>query len=586
MGQTGRVHSDAVSNPLTRETLTREMQRALDGIGIGWAGWPAEAMNTQLTARHRLTALLLVMDQSPALVNGWPYGADEDIIVRRFPRKKLPWDEESAVFALEAALKIDCMSYVCGPALRGAQVAMDAGARGAALFDALTRCATHLTKLGRSRAGVEEDRRLAERLLATFMPRGLLDLSAVRDGDAWAEPAREAARAAPHVVSETVVLALSGLGHKGLSQTWRKRMEAALVLDGARELIATWLRLAADTAEVVDPVGGQVRLFVAGNDDVVRAAALAARWLTEDEAPAALLGMLARRGAATRPPGTESFALRVATASIDSLLDRGGEADRAELVQLLEDLTRRDLVKKIGAALGAEGTALARDRDEAISKEKARIVRANASPIPALLRAEVDRELREHLDETMRALGFRKSGRTWRRDRGERIDLVNFSSSGPWVAVEYGVYWRALHPEGGPRPAPDTARLKYHELDFYVVEQRWEAEEDDLTELATRMRRMISPFLDSCGSRRFLVGLWTSGTGIPLSARGSGALFLHKKPMPHELALGALALHDDDPAAARWWFAEAARAVDDRPTPFGAAELAYWNARVEQTATS
>ncbi|MFJ4174661.1 DUF4304 domain-containing protein [Microbacterium sp. NPDC089696] len=574
--------SDAASTPLTRESLTREVAHALDGIGVGWAGWPAEARNTQLTPRHRLAALLLVMDQSPALVNGWPYGGDEDAIVRTFPRKKLPWDEASAVFALEAALAIDCMNYVCGPALRGAQVAMDAGARGPALFDVLTRCAAHLTALGPYRWGVDADRRLAERLLAAFMPPGLLDLSAVHDGDGWAEAARETARATPLDAAEAIVRTLADLGHKSLSQTWQKRVQAALVLDGARELVATWLRIAAEVEEVTDPLDGQVRLFVAPNDDVVRAAALTARWLTEEEVPAALLGVLVRRGAATRPPGTESLALRVASASIDSLVARGGDADRAELGRLLEDLTRRDLVKKIGAALGAEGAAVARDRDALIAKEKARVVRAKSDPVPRLLRADVDRELREHLDETLRGLGFRKDGRTWRRDRGDRVDVVNFGSSGPWIAVRYGVYWPALHPEGGPRHVYDTARLTAHDLDVLVVEQSWEAEEDDLVELAVRMRRMISPFLDACGSRRFLVGLWTAGTGIPLSARGSGDLFLNRKPFPHEVALGALALADDDPAAARWWFAEAARSIGERSSRVGVEELAYWNARLQE----
>lgn len=575
--------SDAASTPLTRESLTREMQHALDGIGVGWAGWPTEAMNTQLTPRHRLVALLLVMDQSPANVNGWmPRSAPEGHVLEAFRRKKLPWDEASAVFALEAAIKIDCMNYVCGPALRGAQVAMDAGARGPALFDVLTRCAVHLTGLGQSRWGVDADRRLAERLLAAFMPRGLLDLSAVRDGDGWAEPARAAARETPHEAAETLVLTLSDLGHKSLSQTWQKRVQAALVPDGAREMVATWLRIAADVEEVGDPADGQVRLFVAGNDDVVRAAALTARWLTEQEVPASLLGVLARRGAATRPPGTESLALRVASACIDSLAARGGDADRAELGRLLEDLTRRDLVKKIGAALGAEATAVARDRDAVIAKEKARIVRAKADPLARLLRADVDRELRESLDETMRALGFRKDGRTWRRDRGDRIDVVNFASSGPWVAVQYGVYWSALHPEDGPRHVYDVSRLKAHDLDILVVEQQWEAEEEAMIELAVRMRRMISPFLDACGSRRFLVGLWTAGTGIPLSARGSGDLYLNRKPFPHEVALGALALADDDPAAARWWFAEAERSMAERASTVGVEELAYWNARLQE----
>lgn len=458
---------------------------------------------------------------------------------------------------------------------------MDAGARGHALFDALTRCATRLEAIGNGRWRASDDHRQAQRLLSAFMPRGLLDLSALHDGDAWAEPAREATRRAPHDTAETLLRTLAELGPKAPSQAWQKRAQAAIVPEGARALVGEWLRLAADVEEFADPRTGAVRLFATSNDDVVRAAVIAARWLTEEEAPSRLLGDLARRAAATRPPGTESFALRVASAAIDTLADRGDEADRAELERLLEDLTRRDLVKKIGAMLGADAAARARDRDAVIATEKARIVRAKADPIPKLLRADVDRELRENVDGTLRELGFRKRGRTWLRPRDGRVDLVSFYSSGPYMSVQYGVYLTALHPEGGPRPVRDTARLTSHELDLQISESGWEAEEEDMVELAGRLRATVSPFLDACGDRRFLIGLLTDGTGIPTKVRGREALWLRSKPISPEVALGALALVDGDPAAARWWFEAAAATLAERHHFGIASELAYWRARLD-----
>lgn len=65
------------------------MERALDRLGVGWSGWPDSVTAEGMTPRDQLVALLLIMDASPELVNGWRHGTTEDVLVRSLPRKKL-----------------------------------------------------------------------------------------------------------------------------------------------------------------------------------------------------------------------------------------------------------------------------------------------------------------------------------------------------------------------------------------------------------------------------------------------------------------------------------------------------------------
>lgn len=564
---------------LTREGLLQQMEEALDRIGTGWSAWPECVTDRRMTPRDQLVALLLIMDASPELVNGWPYGSSEDQLVASLPRKSLPWDSDTAVFAIRAALKIDCMNYVCGPALRGAEKAMAAGHVDTALYNALRDCAIHLEGLmsGRfaGRWGVDKDRKLADRLLASYLPPGVLDLTAIHDGDEWAEPARLLARAHRIDDVEPVVRHLAALGHRAPSQRWQRQMQDLLESAPSRQLVREWLDAARDVT-----VASDGHLYTPSNEDLVRAAVIATRWLSVEEAPAELLGTLALRGAATMPPATESLALRVSTAAIDSLVQRAAPADTAQLERLLEDIRRRDLVRRIGQALGSDAVIRAATRDRELAQEKAIAVRAKASPVPKIKRAEVDAMLREHIDDTMRDLGFRKSGRTWRRLTDSRVDVVDFYSSGLHMSVQYGVLFPDLHPENGPAMQRDPKRVKPYELDLSIAESGWYADAATLDLMAQRVRLTISPFLLSCGDRAGLADLLRHGVGMPTNVRGDDDLFFRNRPHPPELALGALACIAGDRTSAEWWLAVAEDAVDPLSHARTQAEIEYWKLRL------
>ncbi|MGS0563228.1 hypothetical protein [Microbacterium aurugineum] len=573
--------------PLTREMLLQEIEATLDRIGVGMSEWPEGLDVKKLSPRDQLVALLLIMDISPARVNGWPFRSAEDKIVTSLPRKTLPWDSGTAVFALQAALKVDCMNYICGPALRGAEKAMAAGHVGPALYEAIDACATHLAGLMHGRIAprwnVDKDLKTANRLLASFLPPGVLDLTAVHDGDEWAEPARQLARAHSVDDVEPLVRHLALLGHKAPSQTWQRQLQEVLRPATARRLVAEWV----GAARAAD-VAADGHLYAPSNEDLVRATVIAARALPATEVPSEMLGALVRQGAETRPPSTESLALRVASAAVDTLAQRAAESDLEELERLLDDISRRDLLKRIGAAIGPEAVARAEKRDADLKKEKAAAVRAKASPIPKLLRAEVDRMLDERVNGTMRELGFRKSGRTWRRWVDARVELVDFYSSDLYMSVQYGVLFEGLHPEDGPAPQRDPKRVKPFELDLLVSEIGWFAEEDVLDLLAERVRTEIVPFLERCGDRTALFELLLHGVGLPPVLHRADPRFrdtdysvsLRNRPAQSGLALGALACLDGDRAGAESWLGAADRQVDPLSHHTTKSEIDYWRERV------
>lgn len=572
--------------PLTREKLLHEMEAAVGPIGVGMDDWPKHVDVTTLSPRGQLVALLLVMDISPARVNGWPFRSAEDEIVRSLPRKALPWDSDTAVFALEAALKVDCMSYICGPALRGAEKAMAAGHVDAALYEAIDTCASHLAGLmhGRiaTRWNVDKDLKTANRLLASFLPPGVLDLTAVQDGDEWAERARQLARAHPIDDVEPLIRHLALLGHKAPSQTWQRQLQEVLRPAANRVLIREWVGAARETGVAEDG-----HLYAPSNEDLVRAAVIASRSMDVTEVPSEVLGALVRQGAETRPPSTESLALRVASAAVDTLAQRGADGDFAELERLLDDISRRDLLKRIGAALGPEAVTRAEKRDTDLKKEKAAAVRAKASPIPKILRSEVDRMLEERVNGTMRELGFRKSGRTWRRWVQGRVELIDFYSSDLYMSVQYGVLFEGFHPEDGPAMQRDPKRVKPFELDLLVSDTGWYAEEEVLDLLAERVRTEIVRFLQRCGDRTALFELLLHGVGLPqVVDRGDPrfretdySVSLRRRPAQSGLLLGALACLDGDRAGAESWLGADDRQVDPLSHHATASEIDYWRER-------
>ena len=298
-----------------------------------------------------------------------------------------------------------------------------------ALLDALTSYIARLDSGIDQGSGITAMSSLVRRVLVSATPPDLLDLSLLVDGDGWATPARRAAQAAPAQEVADLVRLLGGLGPGKPSQRWLREVDHALNPPAAKLLLHQWLEVAAYTDIVPEWPGSQIgdclgTLFVGTNSDVVRAAVWATMQLPDEDWPAPLLGTLARRGSAHNGAAgfPEALALKVASAAVDTLIARHGKADRVVLAELLEDLQRRDLVKKVGAALGRVGEAA--DRDTELRRSKAQEVRRKASPAPRKARAAIDSLIRQRFGADLRARGFRGGPRTWRRIHEDRVDLI------------------------------------------------------------------------------------------------------------------------------------------------------------------
>jgi len=380
-----------------------------------------------------------------------------------------------------------------------------------------------------------------------------------------------------------LVRQLGMLGARKPSQTWLRGAQETLRSPGAADLLRRWLELAAYT-DVVPPddtvafSGGM--LFTRGNEELVRAAVIVARVLPAHGWVPVVLGVLARRGSATsgQPGMTAALALKVATSAVDTLAARNTAADRQVLEELLEDLSRRDLVKRVGAALGRE--AEADTRIESLRREKAATVRRKADPAPRQLRARVDALLRFHLGPELRRLGFRGSGRTWRRFHDDRVDVVALGSHDDELHLSYGVRLDAAHPEGESYPV-DRTRVRDYELDVRLGEE-WSTSESELDRCARHLAATVVPFLDTFGRYELARAYLEHGAGAP-----AGALSLNNPGSPDtNRILGMLALAAGDRftavdqlqrlvAVTEEWAASATSADDDAH-----ADVVLWRAQL------
>lgn len=496
------------------------IDRALAGAGAGWDGWPGVAATAPIDDRARLSALLLLLaipDPRAEFVEGPVVDLLDpaDDVIDRLRRRRLPWDRTTARLALEAVTtrgRFDDRRVAA--ALRGAEAVCSTGAADVDLIAALETCASWLDGLSPDVWRVVEMRLAVRRALAAAAPPDLLDLSLIGDGDAWGGPAREAARVLVAEEIAPLVRRLGELGPRKPSQTWLRRTAEALRPTGAADLLHRWLELAAYT-EVVAPddtvsfSGGM--LFTRGNEEVVRAAVIASRLLPTDRRLPYVLGVLARRGAATSGESgmTASLALKVASAAIDALAARGAAEDRQVLEELLDDLSRRDLVKRVGEALGQQ--AKATERDEALRREKAAAARRKADPAPRLARAAVDVLIRQHLAPELRRLGFRGSGRIWRRLHEDRVDIVSLGSREHEVRLAYGVRFDASHPDDEPDPV-DRATARDTDVSLY---EDWPATEPALDRCADRLRSVVVPFLDTFARYELTRAYLEYGAGAP-----------------------------------------------------------------------
>ena len=306
-------------------------------------------------------------------------------------------------------------------------------------------------------------------LLAGTVPGGLLDLSIVDRRDAWAAEAEAALRR--HAdrwedVQSLVALVARARGTRP-TQAWLRDAESLRRRYGSlgdllRELLEPILRIDLSTSGRDWPPGW---LLAPGNETLVRGAIWATR--TIDEAwVVPLLGRLALRGAAPAPQAGVTLALShtVAGAAIDTLGAIGTRQARVELRVLLGEIRRRDLLRRIAVLVGEELPATLA-RDELIRREKRRTVRSKG-PTDARERQQLATGVvRRDLAPALRAAGFASRGRTFWRDRDDRVEVLHCRASREGLSLELGIWFRFVprpvaRGEAVPRPAPADCDLR------------------------------------------------------------------------------------------------------------------------------
>ena len=414
----------------------KRVREAFDALGVTWAAWPQAVLDPRLDPEVRLSAVLVLLAGT-----GDDHAPEDDVIVRvvgeedpgldlmgrhrtpweQLPHLRLPWTAPTATTAVESVSggwSYDDRRVTL--ALRGAGQVCAAGHADAALLDALAACTAFLDVVGDEQYRIKDLRSHVRRVVASASHPELLDLSLLVDGDSWAGPAREAARAAPAEAVAPLVRLLGCLGPGKPSARWLREVEATLRTPAARAVLKSWIVLAAEAEVVPEWPGGDLAdcpgtLFVHTNTDVVRAAAWATSRLTDEDWPLQALETLARRGAGHNGLAgfPQALSLKVATAAVEVLIARGGAPEQRVLGTLLQDLTRRELLRKIGKALDRQEEVKAREVE--LVAERAREQRRRANLTTPKARSAMDSLLRAHFGPTLRERGFTGGPRTWRR---------------------------------------------------------------------------------------------------------------------------------------------------------------------------
>ena len=324
-----------------------------------------------------------------------------------------------------------------------------------AVLAALGRAGAALDGLGLADAGGALRARVRV-LVAEHTPGGLLDLSVLDGRDGWAEPAASVLRRHAEEWDDTQRLVALLAGARGTRPTagWRRRSaELAGSYEGYGELVRglldPLLRIELVPSGVPWP---PVWLVAPGNEPFVRGAAWAAvdvrdRWVV------GLLGRVALRGAAPSPHPKVTTALCHAAASgaVEALAELGGPAARAELRTLLAEVRRRDLAKRIAAALGEPLDAI-EARDERLRREKRRLVQLSADPEPRARQRAASAYVRRDLAPMLRAAGFDDSGgRTFWRVLDDRVEVLHCRARTKGLTLELGIWFRFV-PRAYPVP--------------------------------------------------------------------------------------------------------------------------------------
>lgn len=521
--------------------LTSHREAVDDAIrsgGHSWTEWPMVVIDAPLDRHVQLSALILLLSvEGPSAdpsLRATAHSESEAIV--GLQRRRLPWTDDFAVTAVRLVIgRASFDAQRVRAALWGAEQACIAGPASESLVAALRDLRTWLELQPMRVWHVPEMRTYADRVLALATPAGVLDLSLIKSTDAWGRQAVWAARARSAADIAPLVRELGRLGPRRPSQTWRRAVSGALGSEAAVQLVHEWLSIASET-DVVEPdeharnAFSTGMLYAHGNDDLVRAAVYAAELLPESEQLSELLGMLARRGAALGPvPGTTTaLCLKVASAAIDSLIARGHSHDERVLQQLLEDLSRRDLLRRIGKHLGRE--AQAEERSESERKFKESALWNKAAPEPPGSRLTLYALSQRHFVPVLRSHGFKGSGRTFRRIHSDRIDVVSIGMG--WTggfSFGYGaIFIAGQHPDLRANFDPKTVTVRDLHASLLEMPGTTDAE---ISSFVDRLEAEIIPFLDMLGSYEFVRSFATRGVGIPLQSEVRGPSIID--PMPN-----------------------------------------------------
>ena len=378
-------------------------------------------------------------------------------------RRKLPYEPADAELALDIALSFrwhDRLPF----AVVACEQALVSRPGDPTLVAALTRAAATLDEdpgTGHAYADTRADaRRRIRALLARQVPGGLLDLSVLEDGDLWVEQARAVLRAHAETtegVQDLLALLAAARGSRP-SQAWLRRAQTALergpALGGLlRDLLEPVVRI--DLVPTPDGIAWPPSWLLApANETIAKGATWGLRLVAEDWV-VPLLGGLALRCSASSPDQhvTTALSAPVGNAAIDSLAALDGEPARAELRRLVEEVRRRDVVKRIAAALG-EDASETQARDEKLRMQKRRSLESSRDRSSRLLREDATAIARAELVKLLSRHGFgeRRGPSLWRQ-RDDRVEHVRLGPAEEGLLIETGIAFEAVpRPDAAARP--------------------------------------------------------------------------------------------------------------------------------------
>ncbi len=421
-------------------------------------------------------------------------------VLRALRRRRLPFRPDDVVLLLDLGTSTLKRDRVFEQSFETVSLAVSAATqllRGpkdrAPLLGALDRSVLAIDALElppTSEAG--ELRRRIQALLAANVPGGMLDLSVLDARDAWATEAEEVLRRHSESwdgVQRLVALFARASGARPTAAWRSEATEAAEHCESfgalVEELLEPLLRIDLSTSGIPRPPGW---LLAPGNEVIAKGAIWATAEIDEPWV-VPLLGRLALRGAAPAPHAGVTTALshKVAGAAIEALAARGTPEADTELRTLLAEIRRRDLLKRIAAIVGEEAPET-RARDERIRREKRRAVQQKAAPDSADRQRLASHHVRRDLAPSLRAAGFADAaGRTFWRDRDDRVETLHCTADAEGLTLELGIWFRFVPrptrvPErnGLPRPPVALCDLRgnvhtwYDELQAAgVTAERW-----------------------------------------------------------------------------------------------------------------